>query len=76
MVDGVLKGWKLDRIRKNSVYEKAGVQNGDVVEEINGIMLSDAAQAVKTLNGLRNESEIEIRLNRSGKPMNVIFRVK
>lgn len=66
MVGGELKGFRLTRIRENSVYEKAGFQNGDVVEEINGIPLRDAAGAIKLLNQLRNEKEIEVRLNRGG----------
>ncbi|MCX6124241.1 MAG: hypothetical protein NTV34_05760 [Proteobacteria bacterium] len=60
MVDGSLRGWRLDRI----------------LEEINGVILSDAGQAIKTLQGLRNESEIDIRLNRNGKPTNVNFKVR
>jgi len=76
VVDGVLKGWKLDRIRKGSIYEKAGVQNNDVIEEINGVMLSDAAQAVKTLQQLKNEDSIELRLVRDGKPINITFKVR
>ena len=66
MIAGELKGFKLTRIRENSVYEKAGFQNGDIVEEINGIPLRDAGGAIKLLNQLRNEREIEVRLNRNG----------
>jgi type II secretion system protein C len=65
MVDGALKGWRMDRIRKNSFYEKAGIQNGDVVEEINGVVLSDAGQSIKLLNQLRNESEIDMKINQA-----------
>ena len=66
MVGGELKGFKLTRIRENSVYEKAGFQNGDIVEEINGIPLRDAGGAIKLLNQLRGEKDIEVRLNRNG----------
>ncbi len=66
MVGGELKGFRLTRIRENSVYEKAGFQNGDIVEEINGIPLRDAAGAIKLLNQLKNEKDIEVRLNRGG----------
>jgi general secretion pathway protein C len=76
VVDGVLRGWKMDRIRKGSIYEKAGVQNNDIVEEINGVMLSDAAQAVKTLQSLKNEDVIELRVVREGKAINITFKVR
>lgn len=66
IVDGELKGFTLTRIRKDSIYEKAGLQNDDIVEEINGIPLTDTSQAIKLLQSLRNESEIEVRINRGG----------
>lgn len=76
MVNGVLKGWVLDRIRKNSFWEKSGMQNGDIVEEINGVMLSDAGQSIKLLNGLRNESEIDIKVSRNGQKLNFNLKVR
>ncbi len=76
LVGGKLRGFQLSRIRENSIYQKSGLQNGDVVEEINGILLTDTAQAIKLLNSLRNESEIEIRVVRSGKPMNFLISVQ
>ena len=66
MVNGELKGFRLTRIRENSVYEKAGFQNNDVVEEINGIPLRDAAGAIRLLQQLKSSKEIEVRLERGG----------
>ena len=76
MVDGELKGFTLTRIRKDSIYEKSGFQNDDVVTEINGVPLTDTAQAVRLLQSLRNESEIEIRMMRSGTPLNFTLKVQ
>ncbi|MEY4632033.1 MAG: hypothetical protein RIQ81_2153 [Pseudomonadota bacterium] len=76
MVDGELRGFRLDRIRNDSIYQKAGLQNGDVIEEINGIPLSDTAQAIKLLQSLRNENEIEVRFSRSGAKQNLNMKVK
>ena len=76
VVGGKLRGFQLSRIRENSIYQKSGLQNGDVVEEINGILLTDTAQAIKLLNSLRNESEIEIRVVRGGKPINFVINVQ
>lgn len=76
VVDGELKGFRLDRIRNDSIYQKAGLQNGDVIEEINGIPLSDTAQAIKLLQSLRNESDIEIRFSRGGSKQNLNMKVK
>jgi len=71
-----VKGFRLDRIRKNSIYEKAGLMNSDVVEEINGVPLTDAGQAIKLMQSLVNESEVEIRINRSGTKQTLNMKVK
>jgi len=76
LVDGVLRGWRMDRIRKNSFWEKSGIQNGDVIEEINGVALTDAGQSVKTLQQLRNESEVDIKLNRGGQKIILNLKVR
>lgn len=76
MIDGELRGFRIDRIRNDSIYQKAGFQNGDVIEEINGIPLSDTAQAIKLLQSLRNEADIEIRFSRGGSKQNMNMKVK
>jgi type II secretion system protein C len=73
---GELNGFKLVRIRSDSVYEKGGLQNDDIVKEINGVSLVDTAQAIKLLNSLRGASDIEIGINRGGKKLNVNIQVK
>lgn len=76
VIDGELKGFVLTRIRKDSIYEKAGIQNDDIVEEINGIPLTDTSQAIKLLQSLRNESEVELRINRGGSPQKFILNIR
>lgn len=74
--NGELAGFQVNRIRQDSIYEKAGLRNGDIVKEINGIPLSDAAQAIRLLQSLRGESQIEVRVHRSGESLNINLQVK
>lgn len=76
MENGELNGFKMVRIKQDSIYQKAGIQNEDIIKEINGVSLTDTAQAIKLLNSLRGESEIEVRLSRGGKLMNLNMQVK
>ncbi len=76
MVGGELKGFRLTRIRENSAYEKAGFQNNDIVEEINGIPLRDAAGAIRLLNQLKTEKDIEVRVNRNGTSSNMQIQIQ
>ncbi|RZA19672.1 MAG: hypothetical protein EOP10_19245 [Proteobacteria bacterium] len=76
MVGGQLQGFRLTRIRENSAYEKAGFQNGDIIEEINGIPLRDAGGAIRLLNQLREAKDIEVRTNRNGSVSNLTIQIQ
>lgn len=66
LVGGEIRGYTLTRIREDSIYRKLGLQNDDVILEVNGIQLADPAQAIKLLNQLRNENELEVSFERGG----------
>lgn len=76
LVGGEVKGFVLTRIRPDSVYEKMGFQDGDVVEAINGIDLNDASRAIQTLNSLRQENAIELNVKRNGVSIPLKIQVK
>ena len=76
MEGGELRGFKLTRIKEDSIYQKAGLQNDDIIKEINGVSLVDTAQAIKLLNSLRGESDIEIKITRSGKMETINMQVR
>lgn len=76
LVGGQVKGFSLSQIVPNSVYEKLGLKNGDVVSSINGIDLNDAARAIQTLNSLRNETKIDIEILRDGQPVNLKVNIQ
>lgn len=69
LVNGKIKGFIVTQIVPDSVYEKLGLQDDDVVSSINGIELNDAARAIQTLNSLRNETHIELKVTRNGQPI-------
>lgn len=76
MVGGELQGFKLTKIREDSIYQKAGFQSGDIIHDINGIPLRDAAGAIRLLQSLRNETEIEVRVQRGGDYFNMTIAVQ
>ena len=69
-------GFRLTNIKDNSIYQKAGLINQDVVKEINGVSLRDARQAISLLQSLRGESDIEIKVDRSGSIVNINMQVQ
>lgn len=59
MDNGHLKGHRLTRIKKDSVYEKAGFKEGDVIESINGTSVGDTAKVIKLTQSLGAERVLE-----------------
>jgi general secretion pathway protein C len=71
-----IKGFILTKIRPNSTYEKMGLRDGDIVRAINNIELSGMAQAVQTLNQMRNEASISLVVERGGQTINISLDVR
>ncbi|MGE0172160.1 MAG: type II secretion system protein N [Oligoflexales bacterium] len=76
MVNGQLVGWKLTRIREDSIYLKMGLQSGDVIEEINGVKLNDAGRSISYLNQLKTEKDFEVRGRRGSTPFTINMSVR
>jgi type II secretion system protein C len=73
--DGRVIGFQLLQIDKDSVYDKAGFQDQDIVTSINGQDLNNVAGAVNLLNSLRKESQIELEVLRNGAPRRMTINV-
>lgn len=76
IVDGQFKGFEISKVRANSIYEKAGLMNGDIIEEINGMPLTDVAQTIKLLQSLRNATSIDVRRVRNGVPETIVVGIR
>jgi len=61
---GVQSGYRVAGVREGSVYAALGLLDGDVIESINGVVLSDAEQAMTTLGG--SERGVLLQISRAG----------
>ena len=64
--DGVATGFKLFSIRPDSIYAKIGIQNGDVIQRINGFEMNSPDKALEVYSKLREASNIDIEVERNG----------
>ncbi|MBT4265921.1 MAG: hypothetical protein HOD85_17110 [Deltaproteobacteria bacterium] len=62
-------GYQVKAIDKGSLYEKLGLKNNDVIEEINGDPLDSMEKVMGMFKKLRNEREFTIKLKRRGAPL-------
>jgi general secretion pathway protein C len=66
MEQGKTVGFKISEIVPGSIYEKIGLQNGDVIQKVNSQEVDDPAKFFQLYQGLRNERNIAIDLIRGG----------
>ena len=66
----------LKRVKPDSVYSKLGLMDGDVIQKVNETSLLDAEEAIKALNSLKVEEDVNITLQRNGKTIDVKIKSK
>ena len=71
MKDGAIIGLRLFGIRPKSLLASLGLQNGDRLESINGFSLTSPEKALEAYARLTTASELRVRLNRGGKPVEI-----
>jgi general secretion pathway protein C len=73
--NGVANGFKLFSIRPDSLYANIGVQNGDVIQRINGYEINSPDKALEVYQKLRESSHITIELERNGRVIRKEYNV-
>jgi hypothetical protein len=68
-------GLRVSGINQGSLYERAGLMEGDTIKEINGVALVDTAEAIKIFNSLKDEDKVKVRRVRGGKVIEKILQL-
>src|SRR5207245_7551480 len=63
--DGKTVGFRVFAIKPGSVFEKIGLQNGDIINRVNGVELTDPTKAITLFTELQNEGHIAVDLQRN-----------
>ena len=74
--DGKVQGFKIFRIRKGSLYEQIGLNNGDIIQRINGVELTGPEQALQLFEILRNERQITVDIIRNGRHQTLSYTIR
>jgi len=74
--NGRISGFRILQIDKDSIFDKFGLIDEDVITAINGIPLTNVAQTIKFLHDLKDENHIEMTIERKGVPKNININVK
>ena len=62
---GKADGFRIVSIVPNSIYEKIGLKNGDILQRINGIEIKDPTSFLKIFQQIKDETHISMNLIRN-----------
>ncbi len=74
--DGNPDGFRIFSIRKDSLYAKIGLQNGDVVHQVNDIQIKDPQNFLQVFEQLKGESNITVDLVRNNKKETLAYEIR
>lgn len=74
--NGKANGFKLFSIKPGSIFAKIGLQNGDVIQKINGYEMSSPDKALEVWQKLTNASSVQIEMQRRGRTMNMAYNIR
>ena len=71
-----VKGFRVLQIDRGSIYEKAGIQDNDLITAINETPLGSVAGTIKLLQSLKKESQITMKIQRNGVEQDISISIK
>mgnify|MGYP006294473983 CR=1 FL=1 len=74
--NGKANGFKLFSIRPDSLYAKIGIQNGDIVQQINGYEINSPDKALEIYSKLKDAQTITVDLLRRGKSRTMTYNIR
>lgn len=74
--NGVPDGYKLIQIVPDSIYAKLGLKDGDVLDSLNGDPINDPAKALALLQSLRDQSHMELGVERDGRQSTYAYDIR
>lgn len=73
---GKADGFKVFAIKPRSIFAQLGLRNGDVIRSVNGDPISDPSKAFTLLQGLRDESELSVKITRRGRDQTLNYEIR
>lgn len=74
--NGKANGFKLFSIRPGSLYSKIGIQNGDVIQKINGYEINSPDKALEIYSKLKDAETITVDLVRRGRSKTMSYGIR
>ena len=73
--NGVASGFKLFSIQPGSLYSSIGIENGDVIQRVNGYEINSPEKALELYQKLRESAHVTIELERGGQTIRKEYNI-
>ena len=73
--NGVANGFKLFSIQPGSLYASIGIQNGDVIQRVNGYEINSPDKALELLQKLKESPHVTIETERGGQVISTEYNI-
>jgi hypothetical protein len=73
--DGKVDGFKVKRMRCGSVLRQAGLENGDVIQAINGKSVHSIPTAISAYTKLRSKNVLRLTVSRDGQILHIKYKL-
>jgi general secretion pathway protein C len=74
--DGRPAGFRLFQMKEGSIFRRLGLQNGDVVQRVNGEAVSDPATLLAFLQRLRSEPRVALDIRRGADRQTMVYDLR
>ena len=74
--DGEAQGFRLFSIKPQSLIDRIGLKNGDVVQRVNGVEISDPSTAFGLLQELQGHAQVRVDVMRNHQPVTLSYEIQ
>jgi general secretion pathway protein C len=75
-VDGQQLGFRLSQIRAGGVLQQMGLQEGDVLQKVNGLDIHTPQEALQAYQQLQTESTVRLSILRNNSPTTLTYEIR
>ena len=76
LVDGKIDGFKVDKIKRDSTFEKLGLRAGDVIKSVNNTPLKSYDDAMRVYKKIGTMSALNMKIMRGNEIMELGYEIK
>ncbi len=76
MVQGQSQGFRLTRMRSDSLLTQIGLQNGDVLQKVNGLGIGSPEDALKAYQQLQQAGTVRLQILRNNRPTTLTYEIR